>query len=207
MVSLPPMNPGSPSRVEPEAVEKHNGSMPEAVRYMLTCWAVMIGGELLHQIMAVVASVVDPSALREVAKERAKNSDGEVSDALMNASVYGSIFIMAVIQLGVILLFVFALRAVQKQAKWAENARRLLQIFSGFFALRMLTLFMMAPASTALPTAFFGTDGVVQIILAVAGILGIVYSLDKAAVAWTKPKGGKPGPGGTPGDAPETKEN
>ena len=207
MVSLPPMNPGSPSRVEPEAVEKHNGSMPEAVRYMLTCWAVMIGGELLHQIMAVVASVVDPSALREVAKERAKNSDGEVSDALMNASVYGSIFIMAVLQLGVILLFVFALRAVQKQAKWAENARRLLQIFSGFFALRMLTLFMMAPASTALPTAFFGTDGVIQIILAVAGILGIVYSMDKAAVAWTKPKGGKSGPGGTPGDALETKEN
>ena len=155
------MNPGSPSRVEPEAVEKHNGSMPEAVRYMLTCWAVMIGGELLHQIMAVVASVVDPSALREVAKERAKNSDGEVSDALMNASVYGSIFIMAVLQLGVILLFVFALRAVQKQAKWAENARRLLQIFSGFFALRMLTLFMMAPASTALPTAFFATTGVI----------------------------------------------
>ena len=75
----------------PEAVEKHNGSMPEAVRYMLTCWAVMIGGELLHQIMAVVASVVDPSALREVAKERAKNSDGEVSDALMNASVYLSL--------------------------------------------------------------------------------------------------------------------
>lgn len=207
MVSLPPMNPGSASKVEPEAVQKHNGSKPEAVRYMLTCWAVMIGGELLHQIMAVVASVVDPSALRDVAKERAKNSDGEVSDALVNASVYGSIFIMAVLQLGVILLFVFALRAIQRKAKWAENARRLLQMFSVFFALRMLTLFMMVPASTALPTAFFATDGVIQIILGVAGILGVVYSLDKAAVTWTKPKAGTPGPGDTPGDAPETKEN
>ena len=89
--------------------------------------------------------MIDPSALREVAKERATNGDGEVSEALMNASVYGSIFIMALLQLGVILLFVFALRAVQKQAKWAENARRLLQIFSVFFALRMVTLFMMVP--------------------------------------------------------------
>lgn len=36
MVSLPPMNPGSPKRVSPEAVEKRGGSgMPEAVRYML----------------------------------------------------------------------------------------------------------------------------------------------------------------------------
>ena len=49
MVSLPPMTPGTPSRVEPEAVEKHKGSVPEAVRYMLAAWAVMIGGELLHQ--------------------------------------------------------------------------------------------------------------------------------------------------------------
>ncbi|GAA3515617.1 hypothetical protein GCM10022417_07500 [Corynebacterium pilbarense] len=187
MVSLPPMNPGSPSRVEPEAVEKQKGSMPEAVRYMLAAWTVMIGGELLHQILAVAASVIDPSALREVAKERAKNSDGEVSEALMNASVYGSIFIMALLQLGVILLFVFALRAVQKQAKWAENARRLLQIFSVFFGLRMLTLFMMVPASTTVPTAIFGIDGVIQIVLGVAGVMGVIYSVDKDSVAWTKP--------------------
>jgi len=181
------MNPGSPSRVEPEAVEKQKGSMPEAVRYMLAAWTVMIGGELLHQIFAVAASVIDPSALREVAKERATKGDGEVSEALMNASVYGSIFIMALLQLGVILLFVFALRAVQKQAKWAENARRLLQIFSVFFALRMLTLFMMVPASTTVPTALFGIDGVVQIILGVAGVMGVIYSVDKDSVAWTKP--------------------
>ena len=187
MVSLPPMNPGSPSRVEPEAVEKQKGSMPEAVRYMLAAWTVMIGGELLHQIFAVAASVIDPSALREVAKERATKGDGEVSEALMNASVYGSIFIMALLQLGIILLFVFALRAVQKQAKWAENARRLLQIFSVFFALRMLTLFMMVPASTAVPTALFGVDGVIQIVLGVAGVMGVIYSVDKDSVAWTKP--------------------
>lgn len=187
MVSLPPMNPGSPSRVEPEAVEKQKGSMPEAVRYMLAAWTVMIGGELLHQILAVAASVIDPSALREVAKERATKGDGEVSEALMNASVYGSIFIMALLQLGIILLFVFALRAVQKQAKWAENARRLLQIFSVFFALRMLTLFMMVPASTTVPTALFGVDGVIQIVLGVAGVMGVIYSMDKDSVAWTKP--------------------
>ena len=193
--------------MEPEAVEKQKGSMPEAVRYMLAAWAVMIGGELLHQIFAVAASAIDPSALREVAKERAKNGDGEVSEALMNASVYGSIFIMALLQLGVILLFVFALRAVQKQAKWAENARRLLQIFSVFFALRMLTLFMMVPASTAVPTAMFGIDGVVQIILGVAGVMGVIYSVDKDSVAWTKPPKDKTSGNADAAGAPEKKES
>ena len=47
---------------------------------------------------------------------------------------------------------------------------------------------MMQPASTAIPVVFYGIDGVVQIILGVAGILGIIYSTDKDAVNWVAPK-------------------
>lgn len=195
MVSLPPMNPQSASKVEPGAVDKQNGSggMPEAVRYMLLSFAVMIGGELLHQLLVVISAALDPAPLREQAREQAKAAGEEISDTMINVGIYGSIAVMALIQLLVILLFVFALRAVRRQAKWAPNARRLLQIFGVFFALRMLTLFMMSPASASVPVALYGADGVVQIILGVAGVLGIVYSLDPASATWAE-KPAKNGP-------------
>ena len=80
MVSLPPVNPKAPSHVEPEAVDtqKRPGKTPEAVRLMLSCWAVMIAGELLHQILVVVSTALDPAALREAALETAKSRGGEV---------------------------------------------------------------------------------------------------------------------------------
>lgn len=195
MVSLPPMNPQSASKVEPGAVDKQHGpgGMPEAVRYMLLSFAVMIGGELLHQLLVVISAALDPAPLREQAREQAKAAGEEISDTMVNVGIYGSIAVMALIQLLVILLFVFALRAVRRQAKWAPNARRLLQIFGVFFALRMLTLFMMSPASASVPVALYGADGVVQIILGVAGVLGIVYSLDPASAAWAE-KPAKNGP-------------
>lgn len=187
MVSLPPVTRG-PENADKQRKPQEN----EAVRYMLAAWAIMIGGELVHQLLVVASVVIDPSALRESAKDQAKGE--ELSDAMINAGIYGSIVVMALIQLLIIGLFVVALKALQKQKKWAPNARRLLQIFSVFFALRMLTLFAMTPASTAVPMVLYGLDGVVQIILGVAGICGIVYSADKASVAWAEAplKGRKP---------------
>ncbi len=52
MVSLPPMNPNSGSHVAPAATQTSTSNgpkgsdneRPEAVRYMLTCWVVMIAG-------------------------------------------------------------------------------------------------------------------------------------------------------------------
>lgn len=194
MVSLPPVNPQSPSHVDTDAVAeggKKPSGPPEPVRLMVRCWAVMLIGELIHQILTVVFSFADPAPLREAAKEQAKASGDEVSDGLLNMGVYGAIVFMGLIQLAVLLLFVFALRAVKTQGSWAANARRLLQIFAVFFAIRMLTLFMMQPTSTAIPVVFYGIDGVVQIILGVAGILGIVYSTDKASVDWVEPRAKK----------------
>ncbi|OFT71800.1 hypothetical protein HMPREF3145_02605 [Corynebacterium sp. HMSC05C01] len=189
MVSLPPLNPKSPSHVDASAVDKKTpGGPPEAVQLMLRCWAVMIAGELIHQILSVVFAFVDPSALRDAAKQQAKQRGEEISDGLINMGVYGSLILMTLIQLGVLLLFVFALRAVRNKSSQAGNAYRLLQIFGVFFALRMITLFMMQPASTAIPVVLYGIDGVVQIILGVAGILGIIYSTDKDAVNWVAPK-------------------
>ena len=66
---------------------------------------------------------------------------------------------------------------------------------------------MMVPASTAVPTAMFGIDGVIQIILGVAGILGIIYSVDKDSVAWTKPPKDKTSGNADAAGAPEKKES
>ena len=92
---------------------------------------------------------------------------------------------MALLQLAVLVLLAFALRTVKENGSWARNARRLLQIFGGFFGLRMLSLFFMLPSSTTLPVAFYAFDGVIQIILGVAGVMGLIYAMDKDAVAWT----------------------
>ena len=113
-------------------------SMPEAVRLMLACWAVMIGGELIHQILTVVMTVLDPAPLRESAKEAAKGQ--ELSDAMLNLGIYGSVVLMALIQLLILAGFVVALRMVANRGKRAAAARRLLQIFATYFALRMVTL-------------------------------------------------------------------
>ena len=186
-------------------------SMPEAVRLMLACWAVMIGGELIHQILTVVMTVLDPAPLRESAKEAAKGQD--LSDAMLNLGIYGSVVLMALIQLLILAGFVvalrmvanrgkraaaarrllqifatfFALRMVANRGKRAAAARRLLQIFATFFALRMVTLYMMSPGSTAVPIALYGADGVVQIILGVAGAMGLFYASQKDSGDWVEP--------------------
>ncbi|UIZ92384.1 hypothetical protein JZY91_00775 [Corynebacterium sp. CNCTC7651] len=193
------MNPNSGSRVEPEAVEgtsKSKNGTPEAVRYMLVCWAVMIAGELLHQILTVVSVVIDPAPLKESARAAAKARGQELTDAMISTGVWGSVTVMALIQLVFLGLFTAALVAISQRRKWAPNARRILQIFSIFFALRALTLFMMRPASTAVPVAFYAFDGVIQIILAVAGVLGLFYSSQKEALDYLPDQRPPQGPAG-----------
>lgn len=192
MVSLPPQNPQSPSHIAPAAASQPDphgkkGTPPESVRFMLTCWAVMIAGELLHQILTVVVTVLDPAALRESAKQAAEGRGEELSDAMLTFGIYGSVVLMALIQLVILGVFAYALRTVAKRGKWAANARRLLQVFAAFFGLRVLTLFMMTPASATVPVALYAADGVIQIILGVAGVLGLVYSTRKESVDWVEP--------------------
>lgn len=181
----PPENPDSGSHVGVEAVGggASRSKKPEAVRYMLGCWAAMIFGELVHQALTVLAVVLDPSELIAAAKQAA---DAEVPEALVNASVWGSVAIMALIQLVMIGLFAAALSAVNKQKKWGPTARRLLQVFSVFFALRALMVFAMRPAASTVPMALFAVDGVVQIVVGVAGVLGLIYASQKESIDWAE---------------------
>ncbi|OFT83234.1 hypothetical protein HMPREF3101_06505 [Corynebacterium sp. HMSC29G08] len=163
---------------------------------MLACWAFMIGGELLHQALAVVSLLMDPAELIASAKEASKQTgamSGAMSEGLMNVAVWGSVALMALIQLSVLALFAFALASISRQRKMAGTARRLLMVFSVFFALRALMVFAMRPASTTVPLAFYAFDGVIQIMLGVAGALGLFYASQKESVVWVDAGTGKNG--------------
>lgn len=169
---------------------------------MLLSWVIMIAGELLHQILTMAAIVIDPSELVAAAKQAAKTRGEEVSESVVSASMWGSMAIAALIQLAIIALFAVALVALRKQKKWAPTARRLLQVFSIFFAARVLAVFVTRPASSTVPLAFYALDGVVQIIIGVAGALGLFYASQKESTDWaqagvppTKGHSGNAGPG------------
>lgn len=179
-----PEVPGSPSHVSPGAVTPGGGpgkrgraALPETVRYLVLCLTVMLGAELAHLIVSTASVLVDPSALRESAREAAKASGEDVSDAMLNASVYGSVLMLVLFQLLIVGLLAFAVRAVARRSSWASNAMRLLQFFSVFFALRMITLFLMRPDSATVPVALYAVDGVLQIAVGAAGVCALFYCM------------------------------
>lgn len=201
MVSLPPRNPGSGSHVEPRAVagpRPEKGAKPEAVRYMLACWAVMIAAELLHQLLTVISVVIDPAPLKESAKQAAKGQGDALSDTTVNAGMWATVVVAALIQLAIIGVFAAGLSAVSSQKKWAPRARRMLQIFAVFFAIRAAALYVALPTSTAIPVVFFAADGIIQIVVAVAGVLGVIYSSQKESRDYVEAGGG---PGAAAGPA------
>ncbi|WP_291313280.1 hypothetical protein [Corynebacterium sp. UBA2622] len=178
--------PGSASHVSAGAVAggspnapggKGPVKLPEAVRYLLLCLTTMLGAELAHLFVSTASMIMDPSALRESARDAAKSSGEEVSDAMINASVYGSVIMMVAFQLLIVGLLVFAVRALARRASWASNALRLLQFFSVFFVLRMLALFLMTPDSASVPVAMYAVDGILQIAAGAAGACALFYSM------------------------------
>ncbi|WP_342318947.1 hypothetical protein [Corynebacterium mayonis] len=178
MASIPPLTPGKHSHSTPVAgAEGSEKKRPEVLRLFLACSTVMLGAELIHQIFGVAALLVDPSALRESALEAARRSGEQVSDTMVNLSVYTSVAMMLGFQLLIIGLLSFAVRAVSRRSGWADKALRLLQFFSGFFALRILFLFVLTPESAAVPVALLAADGVTQIIAGAAGACAFVYSM------------------------------
>ncbi|SDS55648.1 hypothetical protein [Corynebacterium timonense] len=172
--------PESPSHVSAEAVSGGGAGskkLPEPVRYLLGCLGVMLGGELVHQILSVIAIVVDPSRLRESARQAARSSNEALTEELLNATVYSSVALMAVFQLIVLILLAVAARAVATRATWAPSALRLLQFFGVFFAIRAVFLFFVSPDSTTVPIALYAVDGIVQIVIGTAGACAVAYAM------------------------------
>nr|VDG62228.1 Uncharacterised protein [Streptococcus thermophilus] len=177
--------PPAPQQPAQPAPDDEPDTRPETVRYLLVTWVVMIGAELLHQLFTIAMPLLDPSALFESAREASKTMPQAVTEGQVKLVAYASISIMALLSLMIVALLAVALRAVATQKKWANNARTLLMAFSVFFALRMLTVFLVNPAGMDVPTAVIGADGVLQIAAGVAAICALIFASQEDAKKWT----------------------
>ncbi|MHA2787980.1 hypothetical protein ACXZ66_02360 [Corynebacterium sp. S7] len=174
-----------PSKQEPA---KKKREMPETVRAVVLVWAVAIGGELIHQLISIISSIVDPTALRQAASDTANQSaqDGAaIPDSVVNMSVYLSIFMMALVTLAIVGLLAWMLILFARRHKWAGYARRLLYLFSFFFAFRLLLVFLTTSVASDVPVWLVAIDGVVQIAVAVAAICGIILAGRDEVLKWT----------------------
>ncbi|WP_245670352.1 hypothetical protein [Corynebacterium crudilactis] len=174
--NLAPKKSSAPTSSQPSAgdVDKKD-KKEDTVKLLLQMWAVMIGFELIHQILNVVMSFMDPTALRTVAREQAEAQG--MSDEIVNATVVAAILFMGFINLIIIAILSWMVMIVKKRSKRLPTAFLLLTIFSFFFILRVLMLFFASPGANDVPMALFAIDGCVQILVGVSA--GVAYALSR----------------------------
>lgn len=155
---------------------------------MLILWSAMVGLELLHQILNVVMALLDPTAMRAAA--RSQDAAEGVSDAVVNASVTAATLLVGLLNLIILGVLAWMILIVNKRGKRLPTALMLLMIFSLFFALRALLLFLASPTGDV-PIALFAVDGSIQILVAVAGVLAYLLARQPEALSWLGPTEGK----------------
>ena len=175
MSMLPNITPRKSATSTPSPDGKNGEKKDDTIKLLLMVWSAMIVFELIHQILNIVMSFVDPSAMRAIAKEQA-DAQG-MPEAAVNATVVAAILIMGLINLAVIVILTMMVRSVKKRSKRLPTAFLLLTIFSFFFILRMLMLFFASPGSNDVPVALFAIDGCVQILVVVSA--AVAYALSR----------------------------
>ncbi|BAU94833.1 hypothetical protein N24_0571 [Corynebacterium suranareeae] len=176
MSMLPNLSPKKSSPAPSASSQGGNANKKEdTVKLLLQMWALMIGLELVHQILNVVMSFLDPTSLRAVAKEQAESQG--LSDSIVNATVVVAILVMGFFNLIVVAILSWMIVMVKNRSKRLPTAFLLLTIFSIFFILRVLMLFFSSPGGTDVPMALFAIDGCVQILVGVSA--GVAYALSR----------------------------
>lgn len=184
-MTTPPTHLAPPVDDQPPA-DSHE--KPEAVRLFVLTAVVMLCGELMHQLFSIAVALLDPSALVEQAKQSRPSAAKEIGEANVTLLAYASIAIAALFALIIVLVLAIALRAVSKQASWASNAMKLLMVFGGYFALRVMLIFAIPASGSAVPTPVIALDGIMQIIAGVAGVCAIFFATQDETRKWvTKP--------------------
>ncbi|AJE32149.1 MAG: hypothetical protein GX859_02500 [Corynebacterium humireducens] len=160
---------------------------PETVRLMLLLFAVAVGGEIIHQILNVTIGFMDPSALIATAKEAMSEEQlAEITDGRLRATVIASMLLAGGFGIAVMGLLAFMLVLIHRRSSYAGLARRMLLVFGFYFGFRILMLFMASPGGNNVPVAMYLLDGSVQILVGVAAVLGLVFSLRVETLKWTR---------------------
>ncbi|MCS5478389.1 hypothetical protein NYP18_01835 [Corynebacterium sp. YIM 101645] len=178
----PPGPTGTTDTPGPDETKK-----PDAVRLLLLLFAVAVGGEILHQILNIIIGLMDPSALVAAARESLSAEEVEqVSDGQIRLTVLASVLLAGGLGLAVMVLLAFMLNLIHRRSKHAGLARRMLMVFGFYFGFRILLLFMASPGGNDVPVAMYLLDGSVQIIVGVAAVLGLLFSLRRETLKWTR---------------------
>ena len=195
--SRPKPQPGSPQGGAPHGPRGQRGKgsqggskRPETVVYMLWLWLGVVAGETVHQILNVVLTLLNHDVLMAQAKQMVESAsvgeDGEeVSDSFIEMAAYGSVALSAAIAIGVLVLLLFLLKSLAEPSKRAGTSRRIWFAFSIYFGFRILLTFMVTPAGADVPDWLFAADGMVQILVGVAAVLGLIFSIKPDTLDYT----------------------
>lgn len=177
--------PTAPRALKGSVSKKFQPEWPETVRYMLLLWAAVLAGELLHQVLSTTMSFMDIEALKAAAAKNAEDSGRAVPDALATFGASGGIIIMTVLALGILALLAWMLNCIARKTKWAGNGRRMWFAFSIYYALRAGLLFGASVGASDVPTALYLFDGSLQILIGVAAVLGLIFSMKQETLDYT----------------------
>ena len=157
---------------------------------MLWLWLGVVAGETVHQILNVVLTLLNHDVLMAQAKQMVESTSGgedgeEVSDSLIEMAAYGSVALSAAIAIGVLVLLLFLLKSLAGPSKRAGTSRRIWFAFSSYFGFRILLTFMVTPTGADVPDWLFAADGMVQILVGVAAVLGLIFSIKPDTLDYT----------------------
>ena len=157
---------------------------------MLWLWLGVVVGETIHQILNVVLTLLNHDVLMAQAKQMVESASGgedgeEVSDSFIEMAAYGSVALSAAIAIGVLVLLLFLLKSLAEPSKRAGTSRRIWFAFSIYFGFRILLTFMVTPAGADVPDWLFAADGMVQILVGVAAVLGLIFSIKPDTLDYT----------------------
>lgn len=160
---------------------------PENVQLTVRLWAAAAFGQLLYLVLNVVSVLVDPAPLIAAAREAAEAQDSEqITEDVIVGSAYSSLALLTLLQLLVLGLLVWGVRAIHRRAKHAPNARRLWYVFTFYFVLQAITTFALQPVGDATAQTLFLISGSVQILTGVAAVVGFVFARREDVTTWVE---------------------
>lgn len=165
--------------------QKAGNARPEAVQYMLVVWLFAVIVEFFHQLLSIALALLNSEQLFAAARQTASNRETELSDAMVNLVAYGSLGLTSVLSFVIIGILAYLLSLLAKNHKHAGLARRMWFAFSLYFAFRLMFVFMSSPAGSDAPDWLYMVDGILQILIGVAAIMGFAFSVKDEVLDYT----------------------
>lgn len=150
-------------------------------------WGLVLGAELFHQVLSVVMTLMDTSALKAATREIAETQAAgeEIPESLLNMAAYLGVGFSGVLAVALVGLLTWLLRVLHSGHKWAATARRVTMIFSLYFVLRAAMIFSLVPGQTSVPVGFYAVDGSLQILAGVGAAISLVFVFRRETLVWT----------------------